>query len=836
MSGYRAITSSFGALRSAPCALLPAFLLAGLGIFGCGQSAPDVSSQVELGKTYLALGDTSAAKMEFQRILSQDSHNCSGLWGSTLADIQSLLDLSNLAESLVRGNSENLRALLEEIVSQGEEINSRNCRLELSNFPLRLGAASAPILEIDLGESWDGLDGKHLANIFGLLLGFFDFITAHSLKADLDDLLGMTSLPNQNSNPVWMFRPLAQVFADNPEFLAADPKNWDRIKLVPGELARSLEGIAKVINTLQDKNRVKNPGSSEIFSVSDPDKDGLDAGDEVVIGVKHLRLLDWESDGPVRIKLTDEFTRDFIREAARGLEKSAEAFSQDKNFSLADFNPVLSLLGITELPKSLAARPSAYFQDPQPLRELVPYWVQVSPGKYEFLIEGETRTETGDADGQVIFDSDSDHFPESINFGGQAVSGLRIPRDGVGPSVTIPVGISFYYLALPDPSLGGLLQVKTEGSDYEPADSFQLNQILNQLLSSWYSRSGAEAYYETDQPVLKPQIRNYIQKLTADVAGSTQTILTDFGISDIVHSGDQVYIKVNLGGGIPKAPASYTDPLVVEGVIRAVQEVGGIPHVCEANMRTYTMNDDVLRKRGYDVILARTGADFVNLSDLPRVEFHPYDGTIPFDVPAPLRDPNNKIISVAQPKHHWECGVSLSEKNMYGAISERKKSIFHRKFNQIDPVVAAAARAMKPDISIIGGRAVCGELGPHLCVPIRLNYLIVSNDMLAADEQGSMLLGYPFEAVKYAQINLRGQGITFSWVQGTEQFPPELLKRVKEFAMTPEEVKFWKKLLFSQYFVPHWVQNQIMPHLEFFFVLANELFYIPRGDQIDWSL
>ena len=108
--------------------------------------------------------------------------------------------------------------------------------------------------------------------------------------------------------------------------------------------------------------------------------------------------------------------------------------------------------------------------------------------------------------------------------------------------------------------------------------------------------------------------------------------------------------------------------------------------------------------------------------------------------------------------------------------------------------------------------------------------------MLAADEQGSMLLGYPFEAVKYAQINLKGQAITFSWVQGTEQFPPELLNRVKEFAMTPEEVKFWKKLLFNQYFVPHWVQNQIMPHLEFFFVLVNELFYTPRGDQIDWSL
>jgi len=812
------------------------FLLVCLTVFGCGQSSPDVSQTVEQGKTYLALGDASAAKTEFQRILFQDPHNCSGLWGSTLADIQSLLDLSNLVESLLRGNSDNLRALIEEIVNQGEEIHSRNCRFELASLPLRLGINSAPILEVELGDNWDGLDGKHLANIFGLLLGLFDFLTAHSLKAGFDDLLSLSSIPNQNSNPVWMIRPLAQVFADNPEFLAADSRNWDRIKLVPGEFAGGLDGIAEVINLLLKKSQVKNPGPAEIFSVSDQDNDGLDAGDEIVIGVKKLKLLDWEGSGPIRIKLTEEFTRGFFQELARSLKKSAEAFQQDKVFSLADFNPALTLLGIAELPESLGAKPSEYFKNPKPIRDLVPYWVQVSPGKYEFLVEGETRAETGDADGQVIFDSDSAHFPDSVNFGGKAFSGLRIPKDDIGPSPAIPVGISFYYLALPDPSLGGLIQVNTDGSGYRPADSFQLNRLLNQLLSSWFTRSEGETYFETDQPVLKPTIRVYIGKLSNQVAASTQALLKNFGIDQIINPGDQVYIKVNLGGGIPGVPASYTDPLVVEGIIRAVQEIGGIPHVCEANMRTYTMNDDMLKKRGYDVILARTGADFVNLSDLPRVEFHPYDGTIPFDVPAPLRDPQNKIISVAQPKHHWECGVSLAEKNMYGAISERKKSIFHRKFDQIDPVVAAAARAMNPDISIIGGRAVCGELGPHLCVPIRLNYLIVSNDMLAADQQGSILLGYPFEEVKYAQINLKGQGITFSWVQGTEQFPPELLTRVKEFALTPAEVKFWKKLLFSQYFVPHWVQNQILPHLEFFFVLANKLFYTPRGDQIDWSL
>jgi uncharacterized protein (DUF362 family) len=800
---------------------------------GCGEKKKDFSALVDQGKQYLAEGDGAAARVEFQKILAEDSKNCEGLWGLALSDLEGLFDLEVLMQSLVSPSLDAIRGRIEEIAEKGEEISGRNCRFELAELPLRAGMGPDALLDLTLGEKWDGLDGEHLANIFGALLAGWDFLLAHNLAPSV--LLGGMPESDRNISPVIMLRSFGQLIEDNPEFLAADPENWDRIGLVPGEMARSLEGIARVIRTLLDKNRVKNPGASEIFSVSDVDEDGLDAGDEIVIGVKHLKLLDWESDGPIRIRLSEEFTREFWEDLAGLLEKSASACEGDGELLLKDLNPILARLGVPALPETLALKPSEYFKNPKPIRDYLPYRVEVAPGKWEFLVEGEARPEANEADGRVIFDADSPHFPDSFGSGAGTVSGLKIAADGAGPGPGLPIGISLYYFAFPDPSLSGELRVKS-GENYLPADSFTLNQAINRMIVSWHTRTAGTVVYETDLPVLKPDARVFIGRLDSDVVGSTRDILGDFGISDIIHAGDQVYIKVNLGGGIPGVPASYTDPLVVEGVIREVQALGGTPHVCEADMRTYTMDEEVLRKRGYDVILGRTGADFLNLSNLSRAEFHPYDGTIPFDVPAPLREPGSKIISVAVPKHHWECGVSLAQKNMYGAIAERRKSIFHRKYDQIDPVVAAAARAMRPDLSIIGGRAVCGKLGPHLCVPVRLDYLIVSNDMLAADKVGSDLLGYPYEKVKYAQINLKGQALDFSWVAGSEQFPAELLDRVKGVAMTPDEVEYWKDLLFSQYFVPHWMQYEIIPHLEFFFLLANDLFYTPLGDQIDWSL
>lgn len=335
---------------------------------------------------------------------------------------------------------------------------------------------------------------------------------------------------------------------------------------------------------------------------------------------------------------------------------------------------------------------------------------------------------------------------------------------------------------------------------------------------------------EKSHPLPKRDARVFIRKLTQDTVRSTAEALKEFGLDKIIGQGDSVAVKVNLGGGVYRSRSTYSDPLVVEGTVVAVAALGAKPFVCEADMRGYRMNERMLRRRDLWEMLRKRGVPFVNLSEGERMRFHPHDGTIPFDIPEVLVRPGTKIVSVTVPKHHWECGVSLTQKNMYGAIADRRKAIFHRRPSRIDAVVAASARAMEPHISILGGRWVGGLLGPHFCVPVGFNYLVISNDMRAADKFMCDVLAYPFEDVRHARINLNGDSLTFSIQRGSDSIDKETLSTVASVALTPKKRRFWKSFLFGQYFLPHRLQHALGPPAEIIMSWFNRAFLRPRGD------
>jgi uncharacterized protein (DUF362 family) len=299
----------------------------------------------------------------------------------------------------------------------------------------------------------------------------------------------------------------------------------------------------------------------------------------------------------------------------------------------------------------------------------------------------------------------------------------------------------------------------------------------------------------------------------------------------IFSSGEKVAIKINIGGGIDGVPSSYTDPKIVEGVIDFLVEVGADPFVCEADMRTIRMTPEKLEKRGnYWSLLEKKGIPFINLSTCRSVEFYPDEIDFSILLPEILLRPSTRIVSVAPPKHHWECGVSLAQKNMYGAISEPRKSIYHRKYGEIDKVVAACARVLSPDVSIVGARKLCSGLGPHFCIPVDFNFLIVANDMLRCDLVASDILSYPYEKVGYAMINSRGEKIDYELHPDSDEVDEVIRRKIKENLLTPFHLSFWKPFLWWQYFVPHLIQSEILPKFEWVATLVNKLFYEPRGD------
>lgn len=338
--------------------------------------------------------------------------------------------------------------------------------------------------------------------------------------------------------------------------------------------------------------------------------------------------------------------------------------------------------------------------------------------------------------------------------------------------------------------------------------------------------------YEKKHRVLKDDDTVLVYELKEDdITKSILDAMHLIGAEEVIAPGDKVAIKVNIGGGIDGVPSSYTEPLIVEGIAKAVRSLGAEPFVCEADMRTISMTEKKLRKRGYYEILQRNKIPFVNLSTGPIVEFHPLDLDFPLPLPWCLLDPSVKIISAPMPKHHWECGITVSQKNMYGAIAERRKSIYHRKYELIDKVVAAAARAMTPDLNIVAATKLGAGLGPHFCIPIRFNRIVVAKDMLRCDKFVSEILGYPYELVKYAMINAQGEEVTYRLHEKSVGVEEETLKKIWKYRIPPERVRMWKRVLWLQYFIPHWFQYAIIPKFEFIGTAINKMFYETRGDR-----
>ncbi|MGV9171664.1 MAG: DUF362 domain-containing protein [Promethearchaeia archaeon] len=292
----------------------------------------------------------------------------------------------------------------------------------------------------------------------------------------------------------------------------------------------------------------------------------------------------------------------------------------------------------------------------------------------------------------------------------------------------------------------------------------------------------------------------------------------------VIQKGDMVAIKINLGGGIHGVPTTYSDPKICEAIIKKVKLLGGRPFVCEADMRAHIMNEKMLKNRGYYEILQKTDTEFVNLSKYSIVKMECKDLDLPLRLPEILLKPDVKIISFAPPKHHWECGITANQKNMYGAIAEQKKSIFHRKYDRIDRAVAAAARMMSPDINILATFDLGSGMGPHFCIPIEFNRMIISQDMIRGDKVAAQILGYPFRLIQYAMINSKGKEIYYRLHEDSEWPRREIIEQIKENSIDFDSINFWKPALWLQYFVPHMFQIKAYPPFEFLLTWLNKAF------------
>jgi uncharacterized protein (DUF362 family) len=162
---------------------------------------------------------------------------------------------------------------------------------------------------------------------------------------------------------------------------------------------------------------------------------------------------------------------------------------------------------------------------------------------------------------------------------------------------------------------------------------------------------------------------------------------------------------------------------------------------------------DVVTRSGLAAVLAEVDASFVDLNTaaIRRVRLRSrYTDLGELWLPTPVLDADVVVSMPKMKTHHW-AGVTLSLKNLFGALPGRvygwPKNILH--WAGIEQSILDIAGSVRPAYAIIDGIVGMEGNGPISGVPIEAGVLVFADDPVAADAVGASLMGFDPEQILY---------------------------------------------------------------------------------------
>ncbi len=229
------------------------------------------------------------------------------------------------------------------------------------------------------------------------------------------------------------------------------------------------------------------------------------------------------------------------------------------------------------------------------------------------------------------------------------------------------------------------------------------------------------------------------------------------GLEDIVSPGDLVLVKPNLVRVPPFENGTATRWEVSKAVADLVVERGARPVIAES-AGAGVDTEEVMESTGYSR-LRELGYEVVDLKSCTREVIPAPEGYVVFgELPSwNLVRRADVIISVPVLKTHDQTEVTLSMKNLKGLIDDATKKAFHRE-GLLEGVVDLMT-ALKPRLTVMDG-TICQEgMGPIFGTPKRMDLILASKDLVAADAVAGKIMGYdPVEVMITARAAARGVG------------------------------------------------------------------------------
>jgi uncharacterized protein (DUF362 family) len=248
----------------------------------------------------------------------------------------------------------------------------------------------------------------------------------------------------------------------------------------------------------------------------------------------------------------------------------------------------------------------------------------------------------------------------------------------------------------------------------------------------------------------RPTPRVFLERLGERDDATVLAGLEWAGFFETVKPGSTVFLKPNL-----TFPTYHPGVMTSFECLTAVTELlvarGYQVIIGEADSGGYNRFsiDEVFRKIGIQELAERTGARMVNISFTEPEIIRIKKGFRRLSVPLPklILHEIDAFITLPVPKIHMNTLISMSIKNQWGCIQEPSERLkLHPYFAE---VIFEVCRRLPKAFSIIDGRYGLNGSGPMRGNPVRLDWLLVSNDLVAADRACCRLMQVEEERVRH---------------------------------------------------------------------------------------
>jgi uncharacterized protein (DUF362 family) len=252
----------------------------------------------------------------------------------------------------------------------------------------------------------------------------------------------------------------------------------------------------------------------------------------------------------------------------------------------------------------------------------------------------------------------------------------------------------------------------------------------------------------------------FIERINQDYLARIQEGLSFVDMASKVRTGETVFIKPNLTFPHYKEGV-MTSPECIEQLVVAIKDYTSNIIIGESDGGGYNRfsMDEVFEKTGIRLIAKKHNVKLVNLSSLPsrNIDFHYEQRQFSVPLPQLLLDEVQLFITVPVPKVHSNTGVSISIKNQWGCIQVPSLRLkLHPYFKK---VILEVNKALNAGVSVIDGGYGLNRNGPMRGDPVKLDWLIVANNILAADVTCCTLMGIDPLSVDYLRYYKRNEPI-----------------------------------------------------------------------------